>query len=70
MGNYYNIDRWNALTAVATDAQQDTALGSNFTPSGSSTAATFAARYTGVFTDYAGRARSLSGAWSAGAVQV
>jgi hypothetical protein len=70
MGNYYSIDRWNALSAVATDAQQDTVMASNFAPSGSSTAATFAARYTGVFTDYAGRARSISGAWSAGAVQI
>ena len=70
MGNYYNIDRWNGLAGVGSDGQQDTSVGANFAPSTSSTAARFDAKYPGVFSDYSGKARPITGAWTAGAVQV
>ena len=70
VGNYYNISRWNALGVVGSDAQQDTAVNSTFVPAASATAANFALHYGGVFSDYTGKVRSLSGSWSVGAMQV
>jgi len=69
ISNYYNIDEWNNSSNVGTDYQQDTAMSSNYIPSGSSIAASNGAKYAGIFTDFYGNARNLNSQWSIGAVE-
>ncbi|MDB5328531.1 MAG: hypothetical protein JWM57_4100, partial [Phycisphaerales bacterium] len=69
--NYYNIDRWNALSQVGTDTEANVSLNGSYTPTSIlSVVATAAKNYAGVFGDFSGDPRSLTGTWSIGAVQV
>jgi PKD repeat protein len=61
---------WNAMSVVGTDYFASTTLNSSNAPSGSNVAATAASPVAGVFTDFYGKARPLTGSWTAGAVQL
>jgi hypothetical protein len=71
LANYYNINRWNALSQVDDDFQDDVTLAGNYSPtSDQSLLASGIRNYAGVFGDFYGKARPLSGAWTIGAVQL
>jgi hypothetical protein len=67
---YRTESEWNALPQVGTDSFSNTTIDGRYAPSSSSIAASFGRLYGGVFVDYYGKVRPLSGAWSAGAVEV
>lgn len=69
--NYYNISRWNALSDVVTDFQNDVTLGSDFRPTSDFDLIDDAERnYAGVFGDINGKSRPTDDAWTIGAVQI
>jgi hypothetical protein len=68
---YRTPTEWNNLGPVLTDFFSNTPINSGtFAPSTSSTAASAGKAYVGVFTDFYGKARSITGTVSAGAVEV
>lgn len=69
--NYYNIDRWNALSQIGGDYQEDVILSGNYTPTSDlALLANGKRNVSGVFGDFNGKARSLTGTWTIGAVQL
>lgn len=66
---YRTAAEWNALPQVGTDVFSDVSVGGNYAPSASSAAANAGRLYGGVFTDFYGKYRPATGAWSAGAVE-
>jgi len=69
LSNYYDISRWNALSQVGTDLQQDVTVGSSSFSPNSTALLSGGERWAGVFTDYAGHPRPLTGGWSIGAIE-
>lgn len=67
---YQTAAEWNALPQVGTDLFGHVSVDSRYAPGTSSLAGSAGRLYGGVFTDYHGKVRPLSGAWSAGAVEV
>ena len=67
ISDYYVLSRWNALSQVGTDQQLDLSLNSADASSVTSVT-TGGERWPGVFTNYTGAPRSLTGLWSIGAV--
>jgi hypothetical protein len=68
---YRTPAEWNNLGPVLTDFFSNTAISlSSFAPSSSSTAASAGKAADGVFTDFYGHTRSITGTVSAGAVEV
>jgi len=66
---YKTAGEWNAYSAVGTDHFSDVSIGSGYTPSSGSTAASAGQFFGGVFADLNGKSRPNSGPWTAGAVQ-
>lgn len=67
---YQTPAEWNAIAQVGTDVFGHVAIDSRHAPGSSSLADDGARLFGGVFTDYYGKVRPLSGAWTAGAVQI
>lgn len=67
---YQTPEEWNSRSQVGTDLFSDVSVDSRFAPGTSSVAANAGRLYGGVFTDFYGKYRPSSGAWSAGAVEV
>jgi hypothetical protein len=62
---------WDSYGQVSNEHYEDPSFnGSTFAPSGSSTAAHAGVVGNGVFEDFNGRIRPISGAWTAGAIQL
>jgi len=74
ISSYFSLSEWNAQGKVVTDYQANINLNGVFAPAGGSIAAiggmATADSSWGVLTDYYGKARPVSGAWSIGAVEV
>lgn len=67
---YLTADQWNNLSQVGTDRFGHVSLSGSYAPGSGSLADNGGRLYGGVFTDYYGKIRPLSGAWTAGAVEV
>jgi hypothetical protein len=69
--NYYNISRWNAVSQVGTDYQEDVVLNGSYKPTSDLALLDSGERnYAGVFGDLYGNSRPRDDAWTIGAVQV
>ncbi len=67
---YRTPSEWSAFGQVGTDYYENPSYSSSMTPSSSSKTATAGIQWAGVFTDFYGKARPISGSITAGAVQV